>query len=54
MNESFIQRKINPNPTVMILKIRWISYLPKIIGFQQHLDLDSNSDTSLFTWALYS
>jgi len=47
MNESFMQQKVNPNPTEMILKIRWISDLPKIVGFQQHSNSDSNSDTSL-------
>jgi len=46
-NESFMQQKINPNPVETILKIHRISDLPKIVGFRQHSDSDSNSDTSL-------
>jgi len=30
-----------------ILKIRWISDLPKIVGFRLHSDSDLNSNTSL-------
>ena len=42
-----MQRKVNTNPMETILKILWILDLPKIVGFQQHLDSDSNSVTSL-------
>jgi len=43
MNESFMQWKINSYPTETILKICRISDLQKIVGFQQHLDLNSNT-----------
>jgi len=37
---TFMQQKVNPNPTEMILKTCLILDLPKNVGFQQHSDSD--------------
>jgi len=42
-----MQQMVNLNPTETILKINQILDLPEIVGFRQHSDSDSNSDTSL-------